>query len=514
MASGESVLGEDWVSVVVPRGGRVPEHVHPVLDDYLDIAAREARAGIEPGTPIIVSPGLDIDRTLIRYFTISGPFGRLNALTRESEGTEIKNWCQFLDSYGVHWLDASERHFKDYRRFRTNANVLRELTGDASGVITVASFAKGHYALKRLYEWVKDSGLRPDNPIPDHVQKGPESADRSRGNWVLPGTYQMWRNVGLSGLRAAVSSSGAVTWAEHDTSWRGGVHATRNSAYTDFMITSALRRREQGTLLLDELPTGGADVRLATETAKFKRSRVYTPNRTALDAVHRYVRFQRASAVERAQRHGRYDDLAAGQDLLIVDRVWFTKDGLQYRLDTGEEGAVDSMDEFDRSRMFRRNEDGLLEPMAVWLNERGLPMKPKEWNRVFARANERVADEFRRIGVTSAPPQLHPHALRFSFALYLLAALHRRIDERENYRATETYQADRYGLAYDVVKDMLGHRSRDTTINIYLQPVQGLRRAAVFDSTVDRDLSEVIGMLVGDSDLVLRTGTVFEQENR
>lgn len=130
-------------------------------------------------------------------------------------------------------------------------------------------------------------------------------------------------------------------------------------------------------------------------------------------------------------------------------------------------------------------------------------MRPKSWNAVFEQANRRVAAEYARVGSSDEVPQVNPHVLRFTFALYLLAALHRQADARAERSEMEAYDKRNYGMAYDIVRDLLGHKNRSTTEDIYLAPVQGLRRAAIFSSTVQMDLSEVIGMLVVDNDRVM-----------
>lgn len=178
--------------------------------------------------------------------------------------------------------------------------------------------------------------------------------------------------------------------------------------------------------------------------------------------------------------------------------------------ENGEEIDLDGADQDQRARMFRRDGEGRLEPMMLWLTEAGRPMRPGAWNDVFEAADLRVADWFGRIQASEESPHVNPHVLRFTFALYLLAALHRRIDEREGYRDTEAYDWRRYGAAYGVVQDMLGHKSEETTVNTYLEAVRGLRQASLFDSTVGMSLAEVIGVLTHGSDRVMRAGTVFE----
>ena len=142
-------------------------------------------------------------------------------------------------------------------------------------------------------------------------------------------------------------------------------------------------------------------------------------------------------------------------------------------------------------------------------------MTEDAWKKVFRRANNRVLAQWEAVGANpTSAPWISSHSLRFSFALYVLAALHRRIDERDGRDPHSPYDERNYETAYDIVRDMLGHASVTTTKDTYLEPVKRLRSASLFDKTaMANDLSEVIAALVGDSDRVLDTGTVFESED-
>lgn len=498
----------------------MPDSFHPALMDYLDLPGREALAGITAGTPILVSPELEHDRHLIRYFNTAPEFIGLNAATRESEAREIRTWLGFLDSQGAHWRDAVPAHFRDFRRTRTDPAVVQQLIragmmasrSSRLPVVSAGTFAKGHFALRRLYDWAVMQSLIPSSPIPAKVSHGAQAARSKppKPQWLMPATYQLWRNVGLGGHALERDADGRLRWGMSDPSWKGGVNAGRNQAFTDLMVTSALRRREQSTLLEEELPASGHDSRLASAVAKFNRSRVFTPNPEVMRQVAQYQRLHRAAAVRRAQQAGRYEALARDTDLLVLADLQRHRRAMTFVAENGEEIDLDGADQDQRARMFRRDSEGRLEPMMLWLTEAGRPMRPGAWNDVFEAADLRVADWFGRIRASEESPHVNPHVLRFTFALYLLAALHRRIDEREGYRDTEAYDWRRYGAAYGVVQDMLGHKSEETTVNTYLEAVRGLRQASLFDSTVGMSLAEVIGVLTHGSDRVMRAGTVFE----
>lgn len=498
---------------VVPPADSALVLDHPVLLAYDDLAAREAAANVKAGTPIIFSPDYQFDRVLARYFNMAPAFRSLNAATKTEEGRSIKGWLAYLDSRHIDWRDATPQHFEEWRDFRIDRPTIQAMidAGDLPGVrdprdvlVTTGTFAKAHFALGRLYAWAEREGhLRGASPIPEKVIN-PKARDDGAGksNWLLPRQFFLWREVGLAGRQLVVDEAGALTWGEHDGSWKGGVNASRNVAYANLMISTALRRREQGTLLLPELPTEGDDARLAQATAKFGRGRAFTPNAEVLRQVNTYVRVMRAAAVRRAQKAGRYDSEHRGGRCLVVTSLTRRRGTWNYEVERGTGGTFEAADEILRQRLYRRDGEGRLEPLALWLADDGMPMRSASWNTVFRTANRRVACEYARLERSEEPPHVNPHVLRFTFALYLLAALHRQADARDGRGEMAAYDKNNYGLAYDVVRDLLGHKNRATTEDIYLAPVQGLRRAALFSSAVQMDLSEVIGMLVVDTDRV------------
>jgi hypothetical protein len=84
----------------------------------------------------------------------------------------------------------------------------------------------------------------------------------------------------------------------------------------------------------------------------------------------------RARAVRRAQREGRYDRLDRVRLVLDVER-----DHLRIlELDRREtRPGVNALGPAARRRLFCRTPQGL-EPLAVWLNEDGMPRDPHGWH--------------------------------------------------------------------------------------------------------------------------------------
>jgi hypothetical protein len=72
-------------------------------------------------------------------------------------------------------------------------------------------------------------------------------------------------------------------------------------------------------------------------------------------------------------------------------------------------------------------------------------------------------------------PYATPHAARHSFALYMLVVLNRLMDQRYGLTGEERRDFRQlYGDPWFMVQQLLGHASRETTVNWYLAPVADL----------------------------------------
>ena len=128
------------------------------------------------------------------------------------------------------------------------------------------------------------------------------------------------------------------------------------------------------------------------------------------------------------------------------------------------------------------------------------------WTDVFDTANDRVTaifDGARETGTIHRnvrAPRLSPHSLRHSFALYMLIALHRSIDARLGNGRTVDYNEERYRTAWEIVRDLLGHRSVTTTRERYLAPLNGVKLQSLVDGP---DLQRALrGLAMLDSRVV------------
>jgi integrase len=160
-------------------------------------------------------------------------------------------------------------------------------------------------------------------------------------------------------------------------------------------------------------------------------------------------------------------------------------------------------------RLFTQGERGL-EPLWLWLAEDGRPMAYESWEKVFAAADTRVAAAFTAAGCRDAKHRAaitcRPHMLRHSFALYMLVALHHALDRRFGLTPEERRHFRHvYGDPWVMVRDLLGHRSEQTTRLIYLEPLNGLQVRSLLDH--DEDLDALLSRVAASSRLVMDTGT-------
>jgi len=117
----------------------------------------------------------------------------------------------------------------------------------------------------------------------------------------------------------------------------------------------------------------------------------------------------------------------------------------------------------------------------LWLNEHGMPFGVHSWEGVFRAANERcegVLTPPDRVGLDPHQvfaPYATPHSARHSFALYMLVVLNVLMDQKYGLTAEERRSFRQlYGDPWFMVQQLLGHASRDTTVDRYLAPVADL----------------------------------------
>ena len=337
---------------------------------------------------------------------------------------------------------------------------------------------------------VVDEFRRRDGSVGTAPRLRPSNVRRYRVKWLTPRAYRRWRDIGLGGYGAD---------GTRDASWRGRNDA-RNVAFADLLWSSGLRLREGATLLCWELPAaggGGAGFvrgRVAENVAK-GGSRDFWVAERALRGIEAYRDSARAAAVRRAQHEGRYDRL---DGVMVAQALTRSRQVVPAGGDGGRvRVSLDALSATDRQRLFVETDDGL-EPAMLWLTEAGMPMPYDSWKKVFSVANVRCAAQ----GVAIS---CHAHMLRHSFALRMLVTLMHAVDRRLGLTPQQQHDYQQwYGDPYVYVQTLLGHRSRDTTEAIYLEPAKGLQIELFLSGDEDREAaSALLSRVAAASDRVL-----------
>ncbi len=448
-------------------GRRLPRpQVHePLLEVLGDLDGWLDERGVLDGQPFLISPDGRYDVTLNRYFEqarmSTAPWN-----TQAAHARDLKNFLDFLwgNRGGTSWREAAPEDRAAYERWRRK---------DPAGPrVEHATWDREVATVNGFFAWAAGQGFVDASPI---VQR-PSRASRCRAGWtpagtttpaesshtgprrhvewLTPGMYRQWRDVGVRGF-----SPGGLP----DPAFRGRF-GSRNAAFTDLMIRTGLRLSEQVGLSLYELPRpvpGALNARtwLPAPIAKGGSARsIYIPAGVLKD-VWDYVEIERAEAVERARGDGVYGQVA--DPLIIEDPAEpVVRIG-------GRRLPVAKLDHRDRARLLVRTGDGW-EPAVLWLNESGLPGTSAGYCEIFKDANRRCV----RHGVAVTT---HAHALRHSFAVIELEHLWRGHLEQLQAMTPQrrmTYQRV-YGDPLLWVSRRLGHRSIETTA-IYLHTLQEL----------------------------------------
>jgi site-specific recombinase XerD len=436
-----------------------------VLAGWEDLPAREDAAGVQAGDPIFLSPDYRVD-LLLSLYAQSARFRRYTAETRRNYVTDIALLLTFLWGRGKAWTDAVQRDLEDYEHWRRFARENPDRIGGAKWDRERATFAS-------LYGWAAKNRHVPRSPVPTAKAK---DARRSNVHWLTPRTWRRWIDVGLRGYaRDGVREPGCAGRLED-----------RNVAFTRLLVSSGLRRSEGGSLLTFEVPAlrldGGRYYRgkVSAMVTRSKKDRTFYVAADAVGEIEAYVDSSRAWAVRQAQRKGLYERLPGLRVVTEVTRR--VNPAVRWREEDGTVGELPLRELTVQERMllFTEGPHGP-EPLWLWLNEGGMPFGPHSWEGVFRAANKRCEQVLTppgRIGLDPHQvfaPYATPHSARHSFALYMLVVLNTLMDQR--YGLTEEERRDYrmlYGDPWFMVQQLLGHSSRETTVDRYLAPVADL----------------------------------------
>ncbi|ASL10491.1 site-specific integrase [Mycobacterium intracellulare] len=480
-----------WRVFWIP-GASLAQGVRPrLLAGWADLANREESVGIRPGDPIFLAPDRRVDARLSTYAQ-TRIFRGYTAETRRNHVTDLRLFLTFLWAKKVGWWEATRDDVEDYEHWRRFAEHNPRRIGGAK-------WDRELSALASFYAWASEHRHVPRSPVAMKrviARDGAavtvpaaraKDARRSNVHWLTPRSWRRWIDVGLRGY----TCDGVL-----DRGW-GGRLEDRNVAYVRLMVTSGLRRAEGGSLLTVEVPARRGDTsrycrgRIAAEVTRAKKPRTFYAAADAVAEVETYCDSSRALAVRGAQQARRYERLKERRVVTEITRglsplvVWRCPDGSIVRRE------LNSLTVNERMTLFVEGEHGL-EPLWLWLNEQGLPFQVHSWDGVFTAANRRcdtVLTPRQRLGLDPHKvyaPYATPHSARHSFALYMLVVLNSLMDQR--YGLTPEDRRDfrhLYGDPWFMVQNLLGHASRETTVERYLAPVADLQLRSMLADAVD-----------------------------
>lgn len=432
----------------------VPEVLAEAPDVVLAAVNDLAKRGRRHGQPFLLSPSGRPDLAVNGFFSSRG-MGARSPLTWKKYAHSLGLWLNFLETLGRDWRTATEEDAEYFKEWRITESC-------NPGLVAPSTFRGDLVALRSFYRWAaRKYGVF--DPVAqaeeyDLMPRGPRQKDIK---WLDPGGYRRWRDLGLRGLDVEGRPSGVCR----------GRNEQRDVAFAEGLYGTGLRLGEWASVLLTELPAddparGYGTGWLASACAKGGFGHKYWMPRWALVEVLAYVEGARARAVRRAQRERRYEQRTRPRLVLEVQRdhlLILEPDGRRTR------PSLDALSPLMRRRLFRRTASGL-EPLAVWLNEDGLPRGPHGWQHTFARANARIA----RLGLAGF--RATAHHLRHSFALRWYAVGRLAYESRYAHLSGEELKdfREQFGDTWDLVATMLGHRNPQTTKDHYLEPFRAL----------------------------------------
>ena len=424
--------------------------------------------------------------------------------TKRRYAFSLRVWLNFLYRIGVSWDRADADVLASFKVWRLSIE-------DNTDHVVAGSFSTDLAAIRKFYEWASvRAGV--DNPVRlcalgEKVSGGtavgleasPSRVRRADVKWLTPEAFRLWRNVGLRGF----SLEGLPS-----ERWRGRTE-DRDVAYAEGLYGTGLRMAEWSSVLTVELPSqqqrGLFRIQLASACAKGNRGRRYWMRRRVLQLAQFYCEEgSRRAAVASAQLQGRYE---------VLTNRWLLREvrkGGQLRVvnPKGESVSValDALTPKLRMRLFQEGPGGL-EPVWLWLNDNGLPRSTSAWHKSFDRANQRVTREFARAGVDDAL-WCRPHMLRHSFALRWFCIAKFVAWQRTGLLSEQERRdfRDQLGDVWYLMATLLGHRSPETTREVYLEPFQALdveELIALMDADDRAALEQLVETVASDQPRVL-----------
>lgn len=381
--------------------------------------------------------------------------------TNEKYARSLRLWFNFLELRATSADLATEDDLFDYKFWRRTDR-------DNPRVVSGNTWDGDLAALTKFYQWAERTRgvVSPiDDTATSYRSSRRAAASTSKGadvKWLSRVAYVRWRDVGILGIEP--HGQERIRWKPRNEE--------RDSAFTDGLYGTGLRSQEWASALVLEVPpTTGPNrwttLRLADACAKQGRGRAYRIRDDVHKRVLTYAEGPRRRAIAIGRQEGLYQE--SGQTQVLIRQG--PRGALTLRDIAGKHRRVNinALNPEARAHLLVEGWNGL-EPACLWLNEDGSPRPKRAWAKTFAAANARV----RRAGFDRL--SCHPHMLRHSFALHWYA-VGRTIWESRSRGMSPNDVRDfqsQFGDTWDLVKTMLGHSRRETTMNIYLEPFLSL----------------------------------------
>ncbi|WP_369035483.1 site-specific integrase [Streptomyces adonidis] len=415
-----------------------------------DLAVWSKRLGLHDGHRFILGPDGRPDLR-VNACLASAKWRNLGFRTQRDYTYSVGVWLNFLLALGVNWWEAAEEDAQEFLFWRVT-------DPENDETIQTKSFSRDLAALKKFYKMAKK--FQVTNPFDDF--DAPRATRKADVKWLDPAGCKRWLDLGIRGLDLS---------GRPDKWWRGR-NEQRDMAFCDGLYGNGLRVSEWASVVLPELPPYERrrpyyTCQLADACAKGGYGHAYWTPRSVMKALSSYREGPRAAAVRRAQAVDRYERVSGMRLVLATHGTEsVTFQGLR---GGSERKPWNEIGPRTRLQMFQRTPQGL-EPVALWLNEDGLPRDGRGWEHTFDAANERIE----QLGLEGF--SCTAHMLRHSFALkwYAIAKLvhatrvgHLTEDEQADFR-------DQFGDSWHLVQTMLGHQRVETTKEVYLEPFKTL----------------------------------------
>jgi integrase/recombinase XerC len=256
--------------------GNMPKQDHTNLTSILK------NLHIPEGRPFIVNEDGMPDRHLDKFFDyLSGP-ARRSANTWKSYASQIILFIRFMEVQGKGWKEATKEDLNTYYMVRTSGDF--QNTPPISG----NSWNLAAAALIHLFEFAKDSGII--NDVPFSYRRSKASLFRSTTNDIK--TADLY-------TKFTPEQINFISIENYKQKWRpllsNGLHAQRNLALTDLLISSGLRISEALNLKIHNIPDPDSQAYAGRKTVsikvigKGKKSRLVRIPKKIIRAIKFYI---------------------------------------------------------------------------------------------------------------------------------------------------------------------------------------------------------------------------------